>query len=190
MKKYLAVLLLIIGISATCLADEDTNPYIAGQPVAGGSLCSVVSGMENTLENDNSGSSTTTGNYQEVGYSGAGLDICRIDAKIYRFFADISVKIEIWSDVAMTGTKYGESESDVSITEVNPAGTLYQWDITTTTPPTGDFFVHFIQTDVGDGYMRMTYSTDITHYGGSDYTLFWNGANDNRDFTGAIYANQ
>ena len=167
--KYLITALLLL-----CATTAQAVTCVGFGQSGGSATCSITSYYVQSTSNDYSGSGHT--GYQVV-VNSSTLDICKVRAKIYRFFADATVKVEIWSDSSMAGTKYGES-SAISITEVNPDGAWYEFEITSSSNPSGTFYVHFIQTDAGDGYIKMSASTTLTAFGGGH--LFWEGSDLNR----------
>lgn len=158
------------------VAAGHTNSYASGVSVH--RVSSTVAAPAITLF----ASQTTANDYQYVG-SWAGVqwqkvtnaearNICEVQLLCAGGTAPQNMHVEIWSDSARAGTKYGASSDTISMGP-NQAWWAFRWSGTNPNP-SGDFYIHFFNetnTETGRWWANTALTTTSSYTGSYAYRV-------------------
>jgi hypothetical protein len=110
--------------------------------------------------------------------------ICKITAYLTQEYSETATAhIEIWSDIAKAGTKYGGNSSQVVWSSYQEGN--FTWSASKPNP-SGDFYVHFV-IDSGSYPNQYMFKAQEECYEDNTYNAFTGGSITNRDAAMKIY---
>lgn len=130
-------------------------------------------------------------NSQKLNVTGA-IEICKVKFKMYSTGGDSTVKVQIWTDEAKAGTKYGSDSNTVSVTDTSDPGTWYDFTFTTnpSVPTSTDVFVHAVYVNEGVSGFRFNVLNGTTGYSDTNYDYWRDGVDTNYDLDFEVWTMQ
>lgn len=118
------------------------------------------------------------------------VEICQILMPwLSEYGNELTIHIEIWSDINRAGTQYGSDSNQVVFS--NTSLDVKTFTFGTNPQPPGDYFMHFIQDDGGvEGQHIFYVALSPTAYSTTDYDLYSNGVDMDYDAVFTIYTIQ
>jgi hypothetical protein len=160
-------------VAGDCFAGNLVNSY----RFVSGTTCTEV--ISQTAENYQVAYSGNTG---QMINNALPRSICTIKLKqASEYGSALTGHLEIWSDIARAGTKYGGSSDVITSSSSPPTYVEKTYTFADKPNPSGNYYIHFVPNSGTSGQNFFRVSSETSSYSTTSYDMFKDGADINYD---------